>query len=1431
MQTQTFPGRYENLEKIAEFVRRNALAAGFSDAALYAIETAVDEACSNIIEHGYGGEGKGEIECCCKSDESGLTITLADQGKPFDPSGIDMPDLNVPLDQRKAHGLGLYFMHQMMDEISFKYTEGEGNILTMIKYHEAEVCEPDKSQPGSDPEWQQLLRLGETLLKNNAASTQARYIEEYVTKLLNAKTHVWLAEPYYPLPGQPDTETIPEDAAPFLVRQAMMTGQICYRNEGDHDGTNCARMEKPLATTVPLIAQEKLLAVLEVERYAGPPLCLEEMNELHRLAAHISIILQISRQEIIKRWHDEQLALVRSVSTQIANEHNLDELCRRVTRLIRETFNYYHVAVFTLNEKKKLLEFRAEANPVETGRQATVSTLQLNQGIVGHVADNGMELIAPDVHEEPLFRHVDGLPDTRSEAALPLIVDSRVLGVLDVQSDQLDTFHDTDMTVLRSLANSIALAVEDARLYSDLKWHAEQTALVFEVSHALNSILELDKLLETVVDMIRGRFGYPFVHVFTVHNNRRRVIYEVGSGARSQAMHEREIEYDLDSPNGIIPWVARNGKTILANDTSKEPLFIPTDFPPTDTRSELCVPLMFATSVLGVLDIQSTQTDAFEEQEVPLFEALAASIATAMRNANLYRSERWRRQVGDSFRDVAGLLSGNVALDTLLDTILTELGRNLPCDASAIWLIDSRLDNGSPCMNLAALRGIEMERFNLTCSEMEVSAWLGKILENSAPFIRQEYDPLDPLGEALQFAPDYSSITAPMYIGDQPLGAITLAHHSPGRYGNESHAMTTTFASYAAAAIRNAKLYSDAQNQAWISTVLLQIAEASQAAESLEDLLSTTVRITPLLVGVERCAMLLWDQQQKAFLFKEQYNLELPQDVSPVFDLSRAPALARLAATRTITFCEDPQADLGLPPYLLAPDAQSMILLPLQVRDSLLGAFLVVHQKPHPVVSNSFMDASQQTLSILQGITRQTSMALENQLLLEARQEEGYITAVLLQVSQAVANQTDLDDILSSIVHLMPILVGIEACIIYRWDEKQNHFQPLQAYTGSRQEEKELLQTIHPAGSFKVLDEVLNKQGIVFCPLGASTTPKDWVNKECLPDLPSISPAILPGRNYLMGFPILLKDTFFGVLIAREQSSGAAFRERRMELINGITQQIALAIQNEHFKNEMVQRERVEQEFQLARQIQETFLPEHMPALRDWEIDARWITAREMGGDFYDIIHQGEHDLGLVVADVADKGMPAALYMTVTRTLIRAVAHSNASPAVILQRVNNLLARDAQNGMFITVFYAVLDLKSGKLTFANAGHNRPLLISHASGTVEMLPKGGMALAVLEDIPLQDHTLELHAGDCLLCYTDGVTEAFSPGEEVFGEKRLQDLLAGLGNNPIHDTLDTVVNAIAAFRQDGLISDDMTLLGIRRKEMPVEKKLSSKKEKHH
>jgi serine/threonine-protein kinase RsbW len=134
-----FAGCYENLAKIAEFIRQSSFEAGFDNRTIYQVETAVDEACSNIIEHGYGGEGIGDIECACEVDAERLTITLKDHGQPFTPQELPEPDINLPLEKRTDHGLGLFFIRKWMDEVYFDFSPASGNTLTLIKYKEKKI--------------------------------------------------------------------------------------------------------------------------------------------------------------------------------------------------------------------------------------------------------------------------------------------------------------------------------------------------------------------------------------------------------------------------------------------------------------------------------------------------------------------------------------------------------------------------------------------------------------------------------------------------------------------------------------------------------------------------------------------------------------------------------------------------------------------------------------------------------------------------------------------------------------------------------------------------------------------------------------------------------------------------------------------------------------------------------------------------------------------------------------------------------------------------------------------------------------------------------------------------------------------------------------------------------------------------------------------
>jgi serine/threonine-protein kinase RsbW len=136
IQTKTFPGQFDSLVKIGELVTRAAGDVGLSEEAIYAVEMAVDEACTNIIEHAYGGEGRGDIECTCQINHDKLTVTLQDRGRPFDPSSVPEPDIEAALEDRQEGGLGLYLIYRLMDEVHFEFTSGSGNVLTMVKRKE-----------------------------------------------------------------------------------------------------------------------------------------------------------------------------------------------------------------------------------------------------------------------------------------------------------------------------------------------------------------------------------------------------------------------------------------------------------------------------------------------------------------------------------------------------------------------------------------------------------------------------------------------------------------------------------------------------------------------------------------------------------------------------------------------------------------------------------------------------------------------------------------------------------------------------------------------------------------------------------------------------------------------------------------------------------------------------------------------------------------------------------------------------------------------------------------------------------------------------------------------------------------------------------------------------------------------------------------------
>jgi serine phosphatase RsbU (regulator of sigma subunit) len=518
----------------------------------------------------------------------------------------------------------------------------------------------------------------------------------------------------------------------------------------------------------------------------------------------------------------------------------------------------------------------------------------------------------------------------------------------------------------------------------------------------------------------------------------------------------------------------------------------------------------------------------------------------------------------------------------------------------------------------------------------EAYGFLAAALTSDQPVIRKPEDPMGPTGAASGFSADHSSIAAALRAGDRPLGVLTLTHHAPGRYGHEAQAITSTFANYASVAIENARLY-------------------------------------------------------------------------------------------------------------------------------------------------------------------------------DAAQEQAYASAALLQIAQAVANSNNLDEMIGSVVRITPILVGVKASAIFLWDE--GHFHPAQAYGFSEEAQAALWGREFLPGDFPLLEAVHLETRMKVGQLGASV-PENWLEPALASTEQETYYALQTGEHLLIGFPLLIRNDFYGVMLIEDDADARRFRSKRVEIVNSIAQQVVLSIQNEHLKLEMVVHERLEHEVELARQIQKTFLPEHLPEIPGWDLAATWLTARQVGGDFYDVIELTGGRLGLLIADVSEKGMPAALFMALTRTLMRAVVYDTSSPAESLQRVNALLIPDNRQSMFVTAVYGVLMIESGEFTYANAGHNPPVWMSKASNTLVPLRRTGAALGIIADIPIDERTILLGRDDLLLMYTDGLTEAFSPNNDMFGEERLQQVLKMEETSSARGVLDALETSVNGFMDPLPAADDLTMLALKR-----------------
>ena len=304
------------------------------------------------------------------------------------------------------------------------------------------------------------------------------------------------------------------------------------------------------------------------------------------------------------------------------------------------------------------------------------------------------------------------------------------------------------------------------------------------------------------------------------------------------------------------------------------------------------------------------------------------------------------------------------------------------------------------------------------------------------------------------------------------------------------------------------------------------------------------------------------------------------------------------------------------------------------------------------------------------------------------------------------------------------------------------------------------------------------------------------------------------GLRSILCVPLQVMDIVTGVMYVDNRLQAGIFKEADLELLVSIASSAAVAIENARLYQVALEKARMEKELMMARTVQTSLLPPEMPRLPGWEFAARWEPAREVAGDFYDFIPSSDGKLSIVVGDVTDKGLPAALFMVFARNIVRETAGRSSAPGDVLTQRNRRICQESSQGLYITLIYASLQPETGEVAYANAGHNPGLHYQAETQTIALLMPTGMPLGIDDEAVYTARDLHLKPGDVLLLYTDGVTEAMNPAGEEFGLEQLKSVLQANGQKPAGEIIAEILRVVENFTGDGAMFDDTTLVIFKR-----------------
>lgn len=420
-------------------------------------------------------------------------------------------------------------------------------------------------------------------------------------------------------------------------------------------------------------------------------------------------------------------------------------------------------------------------------------------------------------------------------------------------------------------------------------------------------------------------------------------------------------------------------------------------------------------------------------------------------------------------------------------------------------------------------------------------------------------------------------------------------------------------------------------------------------------------------------------------------------------------------------------------------------------------------------------------------------IAWDNAELYEQMHMKSLQNDLLLETARMLSSSLDLNEVLSDMIRALKRVIDYDGVGIFLMKKGGARIEPRVWDGYFRPDSRERLSTKVGEG---LVGWVIERGEGVYVP----DTSADSRYVEARPET----------RSELV-VPIKVGDKTIGAFNV-ESDRVDAYSEDDLDFLSVFASQASVSIERARLHKEILQNRRLEEQLNVARLIQSTFLPQDNPKVPGFQVAGINIPSQMVGGDYYDFIRIVDNQIGIAIADVSGKGMPASLIMASFRASLIAEIRNNYAIRTILQKVNRLLNESLDQGNFVTAVYGVLDSKNRILTFSNAGHNPPILL-RSDGTTEELTEGGLALGIMEDQSYEERPVYIERGDIVVCFTDGVTEASNAKGELFEEERLMNILSSNREKSAEELVRLVVDAVNEFIDEDFEPDDLTLIVIK------------------